>query len=148
MSILEKLEQGINLNSIEDTFTCAAELAAAFPENSTLAFHGDLGAGKTTFVKGLAKAWEIQERVTSPTYNFFTTYKGTRNLLHLDAYRLDRTSTELSESLFLLDDYLVTPYCLAVEWPEKLGDELPKDAWHLHIKIVGENQHYIKLTRP
>ena len=61
--------------------------------------------------------------------------------MHLDAYRLD--SAEQVDAL-LLDDFLVSPYCLAVEWPEKIAAWLPGDAWHLDLQIAGK-RHSVRL---
>ena len=120
----------------------AAELARVLPPDVTLALHGDLGAGKTVFVKGLAKAWGITETVTSPTFTLFSIYEGARQLVHLDAYRLD--SPGAVEEL-MIEEFLRTPHCLAVEWPDKAGDWLPADAWHLDLSITPEGIHFIQL---
>lgn len=141
MDIIQKLKKGHLSSSKEETHAIAAELAATLPKDCTIAFHGDLGAGKTTFIQGLAKAWEIKEPITSPTYNLFITYSGSRNLVHLDAYRLD--SEEDLEAI-MIDDFLVSPYCLAIEWPSKIESYIPEDAWHLHMSIEG-TQHKIIL---
>ena len=88
MSTLEKLTAGVETTSAAETEALAGELALVLPEDSVLALHGELGAGKTTFIRGLARGWGIREAVTSPTFNLFTIYEGTRQLVHLDAYRL------------------------------------------------------------
>lgn len=112
------------------------------PENCSIALYGDLGAGKTTFIKGLARAWEIRETVTSPTFNIFTIYRGSRNLIHLDAYRITQES-QLDD--LMLDDFLIPPFCLAIEWPENLGSQLPADCWKLQLNIVSPGRHSISL---
>jgi tRNA threonylcarbamoyladenosine biosynthesis protein TsaE len=118
------------------------ELAKVLPENHVLALHGDLGAGKTTFIRGLARAWDIQEPVTSPTFNLYTLYSGTRHLLHLDAYRLE-SGTDLDA--LMLDDFLKSPWCLAVEWPERIAEAIPENAWHLELSITKNEAHHIRL---
>ena len=134
MAGLEKLSQGVATASSNEMQALAAEVAQAIPENYTLALHGDLGVGKTTFVQGLARAWNIAEPVTSPTFNLLSIYQGTRFLLHLDAYRLNHPDE--IDSL-MLEDFLAPPYCLAVEWPERLGKRLPTPCWHIELKIRG-----------
>ncbi len=116
MNIFEKLEAGISSLSAEETESIAAEIAASLPEEAILELNGDLGSGKTTFVKGLAKAWNIQELVTSPTFNIFNVYDGSRRLLHMDAYRLTSKESVLEE--LMLEDFASPPFCLAIEWPE------------------------------
>lgn len=145
MDILTKLEAGIITTTAEETETLAKTLASALPENHTLALKGDLGAGKTTFVRGLARAWEIEEPITSPTFNLFNTYKGTRNLIHLDAYRLNN---EAEGDSLMLEEFLEPPFCLAIEWPEKFNPYWMKNAWELQLTIVEGDKHRIQLTRP
>src|SRR3954470_8742391 len=125
MSLVEKLKLGITTESAEQTRSLAAELAAALPADTTLALHGDMGVGKTTFVQGLAEGLGVREHVTSPTFAIYTVYEGRgRKLVHLDAYRLDQ---EAQLDSLLLEEFLVSPFVLAVEWPEKTGGWLPKE---------------------
>ncbi|HWZ93874.1 MAG TPA: tRNA (adenosine(37)-N6)-threonylcarbamoyltransferase complex ATPase subunit type 1 TsaE [Opitutaceae bacterium] len=143
MNIFEKLRAGIATASAEETRSLAAELAAALPPDTTLALHGDLGAGKTTFVQGLAHGFGIVEPVTSPTFTIFTLHRRTAGtLVHLDAYRLD--DPRQIEAL-MLDDFLVSPWCLAVEWPEKIAAWLPDNAIHLALGIADDGRHTIRL---
>jgi len=142
--ILERLAAGITTHSAQATEQLAREFAQYVPENQVLAFHGDLGAGKTTFIRGLARAWGIEEPVTSPTFNLYTLYRGSRSLVHLDAYRLD-SGADL-ESL-MIEDFLAPPWCLAVEWPERIADAIPDDAWHLHLEIGPNESHHLRLAR-
>lgn len=145
MDTIALFQQGLITKTPEEAEARAQELAKVIPENHTLALWGDLGSGKTTFVKGLAKAWKIKEPITSPTYNLFTLYHGTRHLLHLDAYRL--ASEGEIESL-CLEDVIRTPYCLVIEWPGNVQSLIPEDAWHLEFSInAGENHHFLKLKK-
>lgn len=143
MAIIQKLRAGIVTASAEETQTLAAEFAAALPPAATLALHGNLGVGKTTFVQGLARGLGITTPVTSPTFNIYTLHRGpTHTLVHLDAYRLEHPAQV--ESL-LLEDFLTLPWCLAIEWPEKIGGWLPADALHLDLGIVAEERHTLRL---
>jgi tRNA threonylcarbamoyladenosine biosynthesis protein TsaE len=140
--LLQQLRQGIVSTCAAETERIAGAFAVLVPENQVLAFHGDLGAGKTTFIRGLARAWNIIEPVTSPTFNLYTLYQGSRQLVHLDAYRL-ASGTDLDA--LMIDDFLVPPWCLAVEWPERIADCLPDDAWHLYLDIDADTAHRIRL---
>lgn len=120
----------------------AHDFAFLIPENTVIALHGDLGVGKTTFIRGLARAWQISEPVTSPTFNLYTLYQGTRQLVHLDAYRLS-SGAELDA--LMIDDFLSPPWCLAIEWPERIDEELPDDTWHLYLNINPDTTHRIQL---
>jgi tRNA threonylcarbamoyladenosine biosynthesis protein TsaE len=143
MTILQKLKVGITTESAEQTRALAAELASALPPDTTLALHGDMGVGKTTFVQGLAQGFGVSEHVTSPTFAIYSIYQGSaRTLVHLDAYRLEKKSA-LDE--LLIEEFLQTPWCLAVEWPAKTGDWLPANAWHLTLSIVAGDRHHLVL---
>ena len=143
MNILDRLRLGITTAAADETRVIAAELAAVLPPDSTLALHGDMGVGKTTFVQGLARGLGVREQVTSPTFAIYTVYRGAgRTLVHLDAYRLE--SEGQVESL-LLEEFLVRPWVLAVEWPEKTGGWLPTTALHLTLSIVEGDRHRIML---
>lgn len=143
MNILGQLKNGVTTGSVAETRALAAELAAELPPDTTLALHGDLGVGKTTFVQGLAQGLGVREQVTSPTFAIYSVHQGARTrLVHLDAYRIEK-ETQL-ESL-LLDEFLISPYVLAVEWPEKTGAWLAKDALHLTLSIVEGDKHRVGL---
>ena len=143
MTILEKLRLGVTTASADETRALATALVQILPPEVTLALHGDMGVGKTTFVQGLALGLGVSERVTSPTFSIFSVHRGrTRSLIHLDAYRLE--NERQIESL-LLEEFLVSPYCLAVEWPEKIADWLPANTWHVVLSIEEGDRHRVIL---
>lgn len=145
MSIFVKLREGIITASAEATHALAEELAAALPADATLALHGDLGVGKTTFVQGLARGLGVTEPVTSPTFNIFTLHRGaTRTLVHMDAYRLEN---DRQIDALMLEDFLVSPWCLAIEWPEKIATWIPANAFHLDLGITPDQRHTVRLRR-
>jgi tRNA threonylcarbamoyladenosine biosynthesis protein TsaE len=146
MSIFAKLREGIRTTTALETQTLGFELARALPAEATLALHGDLGVGKTTFVQGLARGFGIQTSVTSPTFTLFHLYRGENatTLIHFDAYRLE--SAQQIDSL-MLEDFLIKPYCLAVEWPERIAEWLPPETIHLRLGIESEAVHRIELMR-
>jgi tRNA threonylcarbamoyladenosine biosynthesis protein TsaE len=163
MTIVELLRTGVATASAEETRQLAARLAAALPPDSTLALHGDLGVGKTTFVQGLARGFGLVAQVTSPTFNIFHLYRGTAagssvagmdpsrrdlreagfTLVHLDAYRLENAH-QVAE--LMLDDFLVSPYCLAVEWPERIAGWLAADTLRLTLSIEAPGWHRVRLA--
>ncbi len=143
MSICAKLRAGLVTASAAETRALAEELAAALPPDTVLALHGDMGVGKTTFVQGLARGLGVREPVTSPTFAIYSVYEGKRaKLVHLDAYRLEH-ARQLED--LLLEEFLTSPWILAVEWPEKTGAWLPANAWHLTLGIVDGDRHALKL---
>lgn len=142
-SALEELRSGVTTTSAAATQAIAARLAAELPPGSVLALHGNLGAGKTTFTQGLARGLGIQESVTSPTFNIFTLHRGSgKTLVHLDAYRLDGAA-RLEE--LMIDDFLVDPWWVAVEWPENVAGWLPPATLHLELGINAAAQHTLRL---
>jgi len=143
MTVLEQLRQGVTTDSADHTRGLAIELASILPVTATLALHGDLGVGKTTFVQGLARGLGVSDRVTSPTFAIYSVHQGRdRSLVHLDAYRLENESQ--IESL-ALEEYLTGAYCLAVEWPERIPAWLPAQTWHLELSIDRDDRHRIRL---
>jgi tRNA threonylcarbamoyladenosine biosynthesis protein TsaE len=141
--LYDQLRAGVITASAGETQDLAARLAAALPPDSTLALHGDLGAGKTTFVQGLARGLGVRERVTSPTFNIYSVHRGVKStLVHLDAYRLQGAAQ--METL-LLEDFLTSPWCLAIEWPENVADWLPAGTLHLYLGITADEKHTIIL---
>jgi tRNA threonylcarbamoyladenosine biosynthesis protein TsaE len=143
MSIFAKLRAGVTTSSAEESHALAEEFARTLPPDTTLALHGDLGVGKTTFVQGLARGLGVHDPVTSPTFNIFTLYKGNaRTLVHMDAYRLEN---DRQIDALMLEDFLVSPWVLAVEWPEKIAAWIPQNALHLDLGITTDQRHTIRL---
>lgn len=142
-SICDKLRGGVVTTTAAETQALARALAGILPVDTVLALHGDLGAGKTTFVQGLALGLGVNEPVTSPTFTLFNVHRGTRaRLVHLDAYRLDG---DAQLDALMLEDFLISPWILAVEWPEKIAGWLPAGAWHLELAIDREDRHTVRL---
>lgn len=142
-SIFTELRAGVATASAAETQALAARLATALPPGSVLALHGDLGAGKTTFVQGLARGLGIQESVTSPTFAILALHRGDgKTLVHVDAYRID--GARALEDL-MIDDFLVAPWWAAIEWPEKVADWLPADALHLELGHAAGLRHVVRL---
>ena len=105
-----------------------------------IALYGDLGAGKTVFVRGLCSVLSPGSRVKSPTYTLVNEYRrGPVPLFHFDLYRIGGTD-ELDG--FGFEEYQTEGIC-AAEWSEKLGGELPPDAVTVRIEKTGENSRRI-----
>lgn len=142
MSTFDRLREGVTTADAAETRALAAALAAELGPDRTLALHGDLGVGKTTFVQGLAQGLGVREPVTSPTFAIYAVHRGAdRTLVHLDAYRLDG-ARQLED--LLLDEFLVSPWVLAVEWPERVADWLPSGTTHLELSIEPDGRHRIR----
>lgn len=142
-SIFSELLAGVTTASAEETRACAARLAAVLPPGTVLALHGDLGAGKTTFVQGFALGLGIQESVTSPTFAILALHRGAgKTLVHVDAYRIQGAAA--LEDL-MIDDFLVAPWWVALEWPENVADWLPPATLHLELGHTPARHHTLRL---
>ena len=118
-------------NSPEETEALGASLAQELEPGAVLAFTGDLGAGKTAFVRGLARGLGCPGRVTSPTFTIVNEYEGGRlPLFHFDMYRIDRDGLE--DTGFY--EYLDSGRIVACEWCENIEDTIPKDAIRVRIE--------------
>lgn len=142
MEILDRLSIGLEVGSPEAMEAAARELAACLPVDHVLALTGDLGAGKTTFVRGLAKAWGIADPILSPTFNLYFIYQGERQLVHMDAYRMEKPEDIHG---LMLEEFLQSPWCLVIEWPEKVDSHWLKKAWRLQFTILEPGRHRIQL---
>lgn len=121
--------------SEDETVGVAKRLAAGLAAGDVLLLSGDLGAGKTAFVRGLAKGLGIDPaEVSSPTFTLVHEYRGGRlTLYHVDLYRLDRAATDDLG----LEELGVRDGILAIEWPERLTHRLP-GAREIRIEIVDD----------
>ncbi len=110
------------------------------------ALTGDLGGGKTTFVKGLAKGLGINKRVLSPTFVLCREYPFSKDrfLFHLDLYRLD--SLKAVESIGIKQIFSGTKNLAIVEWAEKAMELFPKETIRVYFKYLGEKKRKIKIT--
>jgi len=142
LNIVTQLQAGQRTRSASETEAVAARFAEILPQDCILALEGDLGTGKSTFVRGLARAWGIPQPITSPTYTLLNCYPaGDRQLLHLDAYRME--DPREAEAL-LIEDIARSPYCLAIEWPSRVPPYWLENAWKLAFTI-DDTDHVIAL---
>ena len=132
-------------NSPRETEDVGAQLAGRLGPGAVVAFTGDLGAGKTAFVRGMARGLGIEDRVTSPTFTIVNEYEGGRlPLFHFDMYRLGS-----SEELFDIgwEDYLARGGVCAVEWSENIDDALEGGCVRVDIRRGGsDDQRFITIT--
>src|SRR5215510_10985368 len=118
----------------------ARRMAASLSAGDVVLLSGDLGAGKTAFVRGLAQGLGVDENeVSSPTFTLVHEYRGGRlTLYHVDLYRLDRAATDDLG----LDEMGVADGVLAIEWPDRLTHQLPKSQM-IAIEIVDDTMRRI-----
>ena len=133
MSIFEELKKGVRSPTAESTIELGRRLASWIPENQVVALEGDLGAGKTTFTKGIGLALGLHANViTSPTFNLYSIHRGSRQLIHIDGYRLE--SGNDSDEL-LIEEFLLPPWLIVVEWPDRgLAHWMRPHVWTLRLE--------------
>ena len=124
------MELVLKINSEEQTLRLGDFLAQHLPDGITLLLQGDLGAGKTTLVRGIAKGLHIKDVVQSPTFNIMKIYlKGDRPLIHIDAYRLADINNDIG-----LDEYIGYETGITViEWPMYIKNLIPDFAIEVNI---------------
>ena len=129
-------------NSAEETMNLGKSIADVAKNGSVFCLTGDLGAGKTTLVRGIARALNIKSVVQSPTFNIMKIYfDGLKPLIHIDAYRLADVNTDIG-----LDEYIGYETGLTViEWPDFIRDLIPESAATITITNLGETQRRIAI---
>ncbi len=131
-------------SSPEETFELGRKLGAQIPSNSILTLYGDLGVGKTTFIKGFVEGAVglSPNEVCSPTFNYLNIYSGKQTLYHFDLYRLKN-----GEEFFLMgfDEYFSLQGICCIEWPEKIADRLETPI-SVRLEYAGQNERSISIS--
>ena len=123
---------------------CAAALAVILRPGDVIALSGDLGAGKTTFARGVLRGLGWTGEVPSPSFTLVQTYDTTPPVWHVDLYRLD--SADEADALGLDDAW--DDAVVVIEWPERLGGQLPGDALRLRLDGAGDTTRTLTWTVP
>lgn len=136
------MKEIITTNSPEETEAAGESLGRRVPDGTVIAMYGDLGAGKTAFVRGLARGMGLEARVSSPTFTIVNEYLGARTLIHFDMYRL-----QSADELFDIgwEDYLARGAVCAVEWSENVEEAFFGDEWTLTIEKLSETARRITI---
>lgn len=130
-------------NSVEETKKIASELAKTLNGGDVLCMYGDLGAGKTAFVQGLAKGLGIDEPITSPTFTIVNEYYGSLPLYHFDVYRI-ADPDEMYEVGY--EEYVYGGGISVIEWSELIEDILPERRYKVTIlKDASEHDDYRRI---
>ncbi len=126
----------------EDTLELAENIESEKFNGMIICLNGELGSGKTVFVKGFAKALGIKETITSPTFSLVKEYRdGEMPLFHMDVYRI-----EDADENFGLDDYLNQDGVCIIEWPEMIEEQLPEERLDVKVKVVDDDVRVFVFT--
>ena len=129
--------------SPEETMEIAYEIGKKAKSKDIYCLSGDLGVGKTVFVKGFTKALEVEGYISSPTFTILNIYNGKHEIYHFDMYRIEEVD-ELYNIGF--DEYLFGDGISIIEWPEKIEEALPKEAVWIKIeKDMAKGEDYRKI---
>jgi tRNA threonylcarbamoyladenosine biosynthesis protein TsaE len=129
-------------NSDKETEAVGEQFGRTVKDGTVVAMYGDLGAGKTAFVRGMARGMGITERVSSPTFTIVNEYLGDRTLIHFDMYRLGS-----SDELFDIgwEDYIARGAVCAVEWSENVEEAFYGDEIILTIEKTSDTSRKITI---
>ena len=130
MKIITKSEQ--------ETYDFAYDLASKVIDNSIICLNGDLGAGKTVFVRGFAKYFNIAE-TSSPTFTIVNEYNGDKSIYHFDVYRLN---DEYDFYDIGGEEYFGKGICI-IEWSDNIKEAIPENCMKIYINKIGENEREI-----
>ena len=132
----------IETHSVSETEALGERLAKCLSSGSVVALYGDLGAGKTALVRGMARGLEIEESVSSPTFTIVNEYPGHPALFHFDLYRLKN-----AEELYAIgwEDYLYRDGICVAEWSENAPEAFPEDTVRVYLERLSETDRRIRV---
>ena len=139
-SVKESFE--IETKSGEETVSCAARISSLLKAGDVIALKGDLGSGKTTFVRGIVKGLNgvSGDEVTSPTFVLMHEYYGKWPIYHMDSYRLKNAEDACAAGL---EEFFYTDGIALVEWAERIEKLLPTPAFTIEFKVLGNTERGI-----
>jgi tRNA threonylcarbamoyladenosine biosynthesis protein TsaE len=144
MPVLDAQGMKIISRSPDQTRRLGGRLGGALQIGDVICLQGDLGAGKTTFVQGIAQGWGSLDSVSSPTFILVNVYRRAdgAHLFHMDAYRLD--STLEAEQLDL--DSMLAQGALIIEWPGRMNEIIPAERLWVQFEHAGETERVLKFN--
>lgn len=136
------MEVNFTLDRIKEA---ATKLLSASTAYKVLAFHGEMGAGKTTFIHALCEVMEVTDTISSPTFSIINQYKTAagQTVYHMDLYRMKDESEAINAGV---EDCLFSGNTCLVEWPEKAPGIFPDDTLHITITYVNDNTRKLQIN--
>lgn len=135
----------IKIESLDKIDEAALEFIRAMGDNTVFAFHGDMGAGKTTFIKAICENLGVSDTINSPTFAIVNEYRSDSGELiyHFDFYRINKIEEVFD---FGYEDYFYSGSLCFIEWPEKVDTLLPKDTVNVYVKVQEDGSREVSLT--
>ena len=132
--------------SLENINEVAKSCWSYIGNKTVIAFHGEMGAGKTTFIHALCDVMNVKDTVGSPTFSIINEYyiNGNRKIFHIDLYRLKDEQEAIAAGV---EDCLYSDHICLVEWPEKAPGIFPEDTVHLFIKTIGPQTRKLQIGK-
>ncbi len=134
----------IKINNIADIRAAARQFVSQMPAGNVFAFYGEMGAGKTTFIKALCQELGVVEEVTSPTFAIVNEYEATSTtppvIYHFDFYRIKKVEEAYDIGF---DDYIDSGALCFIEWPEMIEELLPDDATRVDIMVADDGSRTV-----
>ena len=136
------MEKELIVKNIDETFTLATKIASQLFVGAVVLLRGDLGAGKTTFVKGAAKELEIKELIQSPTFNILKCYFDAKiPMYHFDAYRLEDAFKDIG-----LEEYIEGDGITFIEWPDFIKEYINVPVLNVSIYNLDETSRRVVIS--
>ncbi|MFQ9316387.1 tRNA (adenosine(37)-N6)-threonylcarbamoyltransferase complex ATPase subunit type 1 TsaE [Dysgonomonas mossii] len=135
----------IKIESLDKIDEAALEFIRAMGDNTVFAFHGDMGAGKTTFIKAICENLGVSDTINSPTFAIVNEYRSDSGELiyHFDFYRINKIEEVFD---FGYEDYFYSGSLCFIEWPEKVDTLLPKDTVNVYVKAQEDGSREVSLS--
>lgn len=134
----------IKIESLEKIDTAAIEFIKAMGDNTVFAFHGEMGVGKTTFIKAICENLGVSDSINSPTFAIVNEYRSdsAELIYHFDFYRINKIEEAYD---FGYEDYFYSGSLCFIEWPEKIETLLPNDTINVYIKVQEDGSRLVTL---
>ena len=125
----------IEIKSLDNITDAATEFIKQMGDNTVFAFHGEMGAGKTTFIKAICEKLGVDDVINSPTFAIVNEYRSNSGELiyHFDFYRINKEEEAFD---FGYEDYFFSGSLCFIEWPERIESLLPHDTVHVTVKEI------------
>lgn len=137
----------IKIETLDTISDAAKQFVAQMGDNKVYAFYGEMGAGKTTFIKAICEAMGVTDTITSPTFAIINEYKSdklNKKIYHFDFYRIEKLEEAYD---FGYEDYFFSGNLCFIEWPERIESLLPDDCVYVSIKVNEDGSRTVSLDK-